>query len=126
MCFTRQFTTINLQWAISCNEFKSRCLGWSGIHFIFTVTTVTVLIRIAYVEFIFFVVYKAIIIRFYTILQRVFCNKCSESLKAPCLLWWWWCLVTSRQVKKHDYTLETTIRKCHWRRLQRFFKEQFK
>ena len=51
MCFMRQFTTINLQWAISCNEFKSRCLSWPGVHFIFTVTSVTVLIRIARIAY---------------------------------------------------------------------------
>ena len=51
-------------------------LTWSGVHFIFTVTTISVLIKRVCVEFIFFVVCEAIVIRFYTILRRVFCIKC--------------------------------------------------
>ena len=36
MCFTGQFTNIYLQQAISCNEFKARCLGWPGVYFMVT------------------------------------------------------------------------------------------
>ena len=66
MCLRRQFTCIYLQYAISCNKFKARCLWWSGVHFIVTVTTVTVITRCIGVGFISFVACEAIVL-FYTI-----------------------------------------------------------
>ena len=51
-------------------------VGWSGVYFIVTVTTVTVINKNVGVGFISFFVLEAIVIRFYTILQHVFSNKC--------------------------------------------------
>ena len=51
-------------------------VGWSGVYFIVTVTTVTVINKNVGVGFISFFVLEAIVIRFYTILQHAFSNKC--------------------------------------------------
>ena len=51
-------------------------VGWSGVYFIVAVTTVTVINKNVGVGFISFVALEAIVIRFYTILQHVFSNKC--------------------------------------------------
>ena len=71
MHLTQQCTTIYLQLATSYNELKALCLGQSGVHFIATVTTVTIIIRSAGVRFISFVACEAIIIRYYTILLKI-------------------------------------------------------
>ena len=60
----------------SFSKLKARWLRWSDVHFIVIATAFTAIIRSVRVRFISFVSREEMVMRFFTILPRVFCNKC--------------------------------------------------